>query len=131
MKKRWLILPLVVLLALLWGSAYAQDEADWTILWYLCGTDLESDDGSATYNLEQAMAGKTTDNANMIIVTGGTNEWQNEIISSDEIGVYRLSSNGKGGGLYEDFEPKGSEHGGRRPAYLDDTGDLCAVSVST
>jgi len=99
MKMRWLILPLVILLALLWGTACAQDEAEWTILWYLCGTDLESDDGSATFNLEQAMAGKTSDGANVLIVTGGTNEWQNDIVSNSEIGVYQLTSNGKDGGM--------------------------------
>ncbi len=99
MKKFWLILPLIIILSLVYAGAYAQEEADWTILWYLCGTDLESDDGSATYNLEQAMEGKTTDGANVVIITGGTNEWQNTVVSSDEIGVYRLNSGGQGDGL--------------------------------
>ncbi len=99
MKKRWLILVLAVLAALLPCAAVsAQAEADWTILWYLCGTDLESDDGSATYNLEQAMEGKTDDNANVIVITGGTKEWQNDYVRGDAIGVYRLN---QGGGLTE------------------------------
>ena len=97
MKKRWLILLFVILLvALFCASANAQEKADWTILWYLCGTDLETEDGSATYNLEEAMAGKVTDDANVIIITGGTNKWQNDIVSSDEIGVYRLNPHGAG-----------------------------------
>ncbi len=101
MKKLWVVITVSVVLALHWAAAFAQEEADWTILWYLCGTDLETDGGSATYNLEQAMEGKTDDGANVVIITGGTDEWQNNIISNDEIGIYRLDSSGQGGGLTE------------------------------
>ena len=98
MRKRWLVLLFTVLLSLLFTAyACAQDTAEWTILWYLCGTDLESDEGAATYNLEQAMEGKTTDDANVVIITGGTNEWQNDYIPNDAIGVFRLNESGVGG----------------------------------
>ena len=96
MRKRWLILPLVIIVVLLTASAYAQNQAEWTILWYLCGTDLETDDGSATYNLEQAMEGISTDDVNVIIITGGTNDWQNSYVPNDAIGIFRLNSDGSG-----------------------------------
>lgn len=101
MKKPWLVLPLIIILALFVASAYAQDEAEWTILWYLCGTDLETDGGAASHNLEQAMEGKTEDDVNVIIVTGGTEEWQNNVIPNDAICLYRLNSDWQGDGITE------------------------------
>lgn len=101
MKKLWLILPLVLILTLLNTGASAEDGAEWTVLWYLCGTDLETDEGSATYNLEQAIAGKTNDEVNIIIVTGGTENWQNSVIPNDAICLYRLNNNGQDNGLTE------------------------------
>ena len=97
MNKRWLVFPLIVILVLFCAAAAAQEEAGWTILWYLCGTDLETEDGAATYNLEQAMDGMASGDVNVVIVTGGTDEWQNDIVSNDEIGIYML--NGQGGGM--------------------------------
>lgn len=94
MKKLWLMLPLIVLLMLFGTAATAQDQAEWTILWYLCGTDLESDDGSATYNLDEAIAGIGTDQVNVIVVTGGTNEWQNDVVPNDAIGIFRVTGDG-------------------------------------
>lgn len=50
--------------------------AAWTVLIYLCGTDLESDGGMATLNLEEIAATVPNDNVNVVIQTGGTKEWQ-------------------------------------------------------
>ena len=50
MKKIWIIL----LLALLWAlPVHAEEEAEWTVMFYLCGSDLESKHGFATGNLEE------------------------------------------------------------------------------
>jgi hypothetical protein len=89
------------------------------VLWYLCGTDLESEDGSATDNLEQAIAGFSADTVNVLIVTGGTNEWKNNWISGDEIGVYRLAANGRDGGL--------TKIGGRKDQNMADVGLLSSM----
>ena len=94
MKKRWLLVSLILMLALFCGFAAAQEQADWTVLWYLCGTDLESDDGSATYNLDEAIKGFTQDNVNVVIVTGGTKEWQTKAIPNDAVGLFLLNRNG-------------------------------------
>ncbi|HPJ01632.1 MAG TPA: clostripain-related cysteine peptidase [Candidatus Limiplasma sp.] len=94
MKKRWIWLLLLVLILVLCVSAAAQDQAEWTVLWYLCGTDLETEDGAATYNLQEAIAGMGTEDVNVIVITGGTKEWQNNIVPNDAIGLFRLNGDG-------------------------------------
>ncbi len=94
MKKRWLLVPLMLLILLFCVSAAAQEQAEWTILWYLCGTDLETDDGAATYNLDEAIAGAGTDQVNVVVVTGGTKEWQNNVVPNDAIGIFRVTGDG-------------------------------------
>ncbi len=57
MRRRWLVpLGLMILcLALLFGSAAAEEsgKAQWTVMFYLCGSDLESVHSFATGNLEE------------------------------------------------------------------------------
>ena len=57
MRRRWLVpLGLLILcLALLFGSAAAEEsgKAQWTVMFYLCGSDLESVHSFATGNLEE------------------------------------------------------------------------------
>ena len=51
-----------------------------TILMYVCGTDLETDAGMATYNLRQILKSSFSedDDVKYIIMTGGTNLWHLE-----------------------------------------------------
>ncbi len=53
----------------------------WTIFVYLCGTDLESGQGSATSDVAQMMESSGSDNVRFIIQTGGTSEWYNEMFA--------------------------------------------------
>ncbi|MEG2928913.1 MAG: clostripain-related cysteine peptidase [Oscillospiraceae bacterium] len=57
----------------------------WTVLIYLCGTDLESQGGFATVNLEEIMDATYSEKVNVIIQTGGTEEWEMEEINPDEL----------------------------------------------
>ena len=59
-------------------EAALQEPAQWTVMLYLCGTDLESDGSMASSNLE--MIKNTTANSavNMVIETGGTKQWNSE-----------------------------------------------------
>ena len=57
--------------------------AVWTVMIYLCGTDLESEGGMATENLKM-IADTVPDKAvNVLIQTGGTKSWQAE----DAVGI--------------------------------------------
>lgn len=54
-----------------------------TIMIYMCGSDLETQDGSATRDLNEMMAATLSDNINLVIQTGGTKRWHNDFVSSD------------------------------------------------
>ena len=66
----------------------------WTICWYLCGTDLETDMGAATTDLQEMLNVELPDNVTVVIETGGAKEWQNDVISSDNLERYCYSSEG-------------------------------------
>ena len=60
-----------------------EEPAAWTVMIYLCGTDLESEGGMATENLKM-IADTVPDGAvNVLIQTGGTKSWQAE----DAVGI--------------------------------------------
>lgn len=59
------------------------DADTWTIFIYLCGTDLESGQASATEDIVQMTEAQENENVRFVFQTGGTAEWQNEIISTD------------------------------------------------
>ena len=50
----------------------AKEAAQWTVMIYLCGTDLESESGMATTNLKMIADTKPNDTVNVVIQTGGT-----------------------------------------------------------
>ncbi len=59
-------------------------DGTWTIFVYLCGTDLESEDGNgmATDDLDQMIQAKGSDNVRFVVQTGGTSEWMNNVVSN-------------------------------------------------
>ena len=62
-----------------------------TILVYMCGTDLESQQGMATSDLKE-MANATVGNkVNLIVFTGGCSRWRNNVISSSVNQIYKIS----------------------------------------
>ncbi len=48
---------------------------DWTVLVYLCGTDLESEAIAAYLDIQELLSAKCADGVNIIFQTGGTNDW--------------------------------------------------------
>ncbi len=77
------------------NKSQAMGEPDvWTIFVYLCGTDLESEDGygAASGDIAQMLEAEGSDNVRFVIQTGGTSQWQNEVFSSDECGRYLLQN---------------------------------------
>lgn len=82
MRKILSLLMIVALLAGICGTAPAEGQepaAEWTVMIYLCGTDLESGRfKSATHNLQQIAVTDPVDSVNVVIETGGTKKWQAE-----------------------------------------------------
>ncbi|MBQ6455008.1 MAG: zinc-ribbon domain-containing protein [Eggerthellaceae bacterium] len=57
----------------------------WTVLMYLCGSDLESSAGYATYDLMEIQEASIGSNVNMVIEAGGTSRWQNNVYEAGYI----------------------------------------------
>ena len=66
----------------------------WVIQWYLCGTDLETNYGSATADIQELMKVKLPPNVKVLIETGGSQQWQNDTVNSNAIERYLYDSNG-------------------------------------
>ncbi|MGN0596148.1 MAG: clostripain-related cysteine peptidase, partial [Ruminiclostridium sp.] len=57
----------------------------WSVFVYMCGSDLESEDGSASADIKEILSVDYPENVNIIIETGGTNYWNNRSISAKKI----------------------------------------------
>ena len=61
-----------------------------TIMVYMCGTDLESEAGMATSDINEMLAADISDNINLIIYTGGCKQWKTAGISNTVNQIYRI-----------------------------------------
>lgn len=61
-----------------------------TIMVYMCGTDLESNYGAATADILEMCEADINDSVNLLLYTGGTSEWQNGLISSDTNQIWQV-----------------------------------------
>lgn len=65
-----------------------------TIMLYMCGTDLESENGMASSDLGEIAAAKYGDNVNIIVYTGGCKSWKTKGISSKTNQIYQVKDGG-------------------------------------
>lgn len=76
------------------NSAVSEEEfagdGAWTILVYLCGTDLESGYGAATMDLGEMLDRDFGSQVRFVVQTGGCTQWQNEVIPEDAIARYEI-----------------------------------------
>lgn len=66
----------------------------WLIQWYICGTDLESNYGSASADIQELLNVKLPPNVQVLIMTGGANQWQNNVVSSNAVELFLYNSDG-------------------------------------
>ncbi len=69
-------------------------EDTWLVYWYLCGTDLETQNGAASADFQEILNVKMPDNVKVLIQTGGTNQWQNNVVTSGAVERYLYDTNG-------------------------------------
>ena len=68
--------------------------AKWTIMMYVCGSNLESDGGAATDDISEIVsAGTKPSDVNIIFCTGGSTKWKKYSISNSAITYYELQNN--------------------------------------
>ena len=75
------------------SGVYTED-GSWAVYWYLCGSDLETEGGCATTDLEEMLQVELPENVNVVIQTGGAVEWQNEYMDSTVIQRWLYNSEG-------------------------------------
>ena len=66
----------------------------YTLMLYMCASDLESECGFATEDLNEIMYGYTAGNLNVIVQTGGTAEWHITVVADDRCQRYRVTEDG-------------------------------------
>ena len=55
------------------------EEGTWTIIVYLCGSDLESENGMASMDMEEMERASTGSDVKFVLETGGANSWENGV----------------------------------------------------
>lgn len=79
----------------LFDNLEAQPQKPYTILMYINGTDLETNSAMASGDIREMIDAKfSNEEINLIILTGGTNTWHNNVIPSDATTIHYVSSNG-------------------------------------
>lgn len=63
-----------------------------TIMVYMCGTDLESNYGMATSDLQEMMAADLGKNINLLVYTGGCTSWRNRTVSNQTNQIYQVKN---------------------------------------
>lgn len=64
-----------------------------TIMIYMCGSDLETEDGSATSDLKEMISANLSDNINVVVQTGGAKKWHNSYVSSETSQRFIIKNN--------------------------------------
>ena len=69
---------------------YGNGEDQVTILVYMCGTDLESQNGMGTSDLKEMASAEIGSSVNLIVYTGGCRSWRNNVVSSTTNQIYQI-----------------------------------------
>ena len=65
-----------------------------TIMVYMCGADLESKSAMATRDLQEMLAAKFGSNLRLIVYTGGSKGWRNNMVSSQVNQIWQVADGG-------------------------------------
>ena len=67
---------------------------EFTIMVYMCGSDLESRSGMATSDLNEMLHADIVKNVNIVVETGGAKTWKNSTMSNKTNQRYQVTSEG-------------------------------------
>ena len=74
------------------GAKTDAEISDFTLLVYICGSDLEQKRGAATANIAEMLSADIPDGVNVILQTGGSSKWRNFDIPSDRSNRYAVKN---------------------------------------
>ncbi len=63
-----------------------------TVLVYMCGADLESQNGMATSDLKEMVNANLSNNINLLVYTGGARKWKNNVVSASSNQIYKIEN---------------------------------------
>ena len=66
----------------------------WLVYWYVCGSNLESEGGAATADIEEMMNSKLPANVKVLIQAGGSNQWHNAVVKSGRTNRFLYDADG-------------------------------------
>ena len=75
-------------------EAEVSSDGSWAVYWYLCGSDLETNGGFATIDLQEMLEVQLPENVSVVIQTGGAAVWQNELMNPSKIQRWLYNSEG-------------------------------------
>lgn len=75
------------------SATETSDNDSFTLLIYLCGSSLESKNGSASDDISELLSAEIPDRVNVVLETGGSLRWKKHGISSDHLQRYKVSDN--------------------------------------
>ncbi len=70
--------------------AVSDEKAQWTVMMYMAGTDLETEGRMASYNLMELAQTKPSDHVNVVFQTGGTRQWHTEEVMDFDVDETKL-----------------------------------------
>ncbi len=116
MKRALSVLVAAVLLAVLVPLPSVAAGQSFTLMVYLCGTDLESEGGLATRDLKEMIASGVSQNGNVTVYvqTGGAKNWTMKGIKDKEAQRWKLTAKG-----LENLENLGREDMGSGATFAD------------
>ena len=76
------------------AEAEVSSDGSWAVYWYLCGSDLETNGGFATIDLQEMLEAQLPENVSVVIQTGGAAVWQNELMDPSKIQRWLYNSEG-------------------------------------
>lgn len=63
-----------------------------TLMIYMCGSDLESEYGTASVDINEILSADISENLNIVIETGGCTDWTNEKISEERNQIFSIEN---------------------------------------
>lgn len=82
-----------VMMTAVQGSA-KEAKAKWAVYMYMCGSDLESNYGCASTDINEMISAKLPEGVQYVIQTGGAKKWQNNLMNAKKLGRYVYDKKG-------------------------------------
>lgn len=79
------------------NTTYSKDgnpDGKATLMVYMCGTDLETQCGAATNDIVEMTEAALSEDVNILLYTGGTESWHNNLISGDKNQIWKIEEDG-------------------------------------